>query len=222
MDRSERFAVWGGRGQARVLLEIIDWQGNGKVVVFFENDRTVVSPLPGVPIYYGLEGYREWLSLQPKTERVSAIAAIGGDRGRVRLDYLAMFEKDGLLTRSLVHPTASLLSGAAIGSNCQILAHAVVGVNSVLGAACIVNTKASVDHDCHVADGVHIAPGATLCGEVSVGCCSFVAAGAVILPRITIGSNVIIGAGSIVTRNVPDNVVVYGNPAKIIRENECV
>jgi acetyltransferase-like isoleucine patch superfamily enzyme len=47
----------------------------------------------------------------------------------------------------------------------------------------------------------------------------FVAVGATILPGVHIGDEVIVGAGAVVTKDVPSNVVVAGNPAKIIREN---
>jgi maltose O-acetyltransferase len=41
--------------------------------------------------------------------------------------------------------------------------------------------------------------------------------GAVVLPRIKIGSNAIIGAGAVVTKDVPDNAVAVGNPARVVR-----
>ena len=41
--------------------------------------------------------------------------------------------------------------------------------------------------------------------------------GATILPNISVGKNAIVGAGSVVTRDVPDNAVVAGNPAKVLR-----
>ncbi|EER9293197.1 N-acetyltransferase, partial [Escherichia coli] len=44
-----------------------------------------------------------------------------------------------------------------------------------------------------------------------------IGANATILPGIIIGENSIIGAGSVVTKDIPDNVIVAGNPAKIIR-----
>ena len=46
----------------------------------------------------------------------------------------------------------------------------------------------------------------------------FVAVGAIILPGVKIGDEVIVGAGAVVTKDVPSNCVVAGNPAKIIRE----
>jgi len=47
----------------------------------------------------------------------------------------------------------------------------------------------------------------------------FIAVNATILPGVHVGDEVIVGAGAVVTKNVPSNVIVAGNPAKIIREN---
>lgn len=48
----------------------------------------------------------------------------------------------------------------------------------------------------------------------------WIGGGAIILPGITIGDNVVIGAGSIVTKDIPSDVIAYGNPCKIMRKNE--
>ena len=47
---------------------------------------------------------------------------------------------------------------------------------------------------------------------------AWIGAGAIICPGVTIGKNSVVGAGAVVTKDVPDNVIVGGNPAKIIRE----
>ena len=47
----------------------------------------------------------------------------------------------------------------------------------------------------------------------------FIAVGAIILPGVKIGDEVIVGSGAVVTKDVPSNTVVAGNPARIIREN---
>jgi maltose O-acetyltransferase len=53
-------------------------------------------------------------------------------------------------------------------------------------------------------------------GAVNIGNMVFIGVGAIILPNVRIGNNVIIGAGSVVTRDIPDNSVAVGNPAKIV------
>ncbi|GHT69043.1 hypothetical protein AGMMS50239_35190 [Bacteroidia bacterium] len=56
-----------------------------------------------------------------------------------------------------------------------------------------------------------------LLADVYIGKNCFIAVGATIMPGITIGDEVIVGAGSVVTKDVPSNTIVAGNPAKIIR-----
>lgn len=58
--------------------------------------------------------------------------------------------------------------------------------------------------------------GYTKIGKIKIGDNVFIGANATVLPNVTIGNNSIIGANSVVTKDVPDNVVVAGNPAKII------
>jgi maltose O-acetyltransferase len=53
---------------------------------------------------------------------------------------------------------------------------------------------------------------------VTIGNDCWIGGGSIILPGVTIGSGVTVGAGSVVTKNVPDNVLVAGNPAKIVRK----
>ena len=90
-----------------------------------------------------------------------------------------------------------------------------IQIGTKIGNHCIVNTAASIDHDCVLEDFTFVGPNATLCGEVHIGEGSFIGAGSVILPGIKIGKNCMIGAGSVVTKDIPNNVTVYGNPAKI-------
>lgn len=52
-----------------------------------------------------------------------------------------------------------------------------------------------------------------------IGNCCFIGVRSIVLPGVTIGNEVIIGAGSVVTKDIPSNCIVAGNPAKIIREN---
>ena len=56
-----------------------------------------------------------------------------------------------------------------------------------------------------------------IAGQVTIGKGSVVCAGAVVLPGMRIGENAVVGAGAVVTRDVPDHCVVFGNPARIVK-----
>lgn len=58
-----------------------------------------------------------------------------------------------------------------------------------------------------------------LLADVYIGKNCFIAVGAIIMPGVTIGDEVIVGAGSVVTKDVPSNTIVAGNPARIIKTN---
>jgi sugar O-acyltransferase (sialic acid O-acetyltransferase NeuD family) len=209
--------LWGTTGQAKVLGEFISDLGY-RLVAVFDNNPAAVSAFPEVPLYVGEPGFQKWLAGGPRGG-TAFLVAIGGSRGRDRLEILTRLKLAGLQPVVVVHPRAYVARHARVGEGGQILANAAVGEGAVLGAACVINTAASVDHDCVLGDGVHVAPGATVAGDVTVGTCSFIAVGAVVLPRLRIGAHTTVGAGSVVTRDLPDGVVAYGNPARIIRPN---
>jgi acetyltransferase-like isoleucine patch superfamily enzyme len=89
-----------------------------------------------------------------------------------------------------------------------------VNAAAEIGRGVIVNTSASVDHDCRVGEFAHLAPGSVLGGEVVVGARAFVGLGARILPCVTIGEEAVVGAGAVVLRDVPPGATVVGVPAR--------
>lgn len=206
---------WGATGQARVLAEFIGSIGY-QLVALFDNNPTTQPPIPGVPLFFGMEGFEKWRGEQ-SGQQVFGLVAIGGSRGRDRTELQSTLQQRQIEPATAVHPKAITATNAVIGRGSQLLAGAIVCAEATLGDSCIVNTGASVDHECHLGKGVHIGPGAVLAGCVSVGDYSFIGAGAVVLPRVKIGRNVIVGAGAVVTRDLPDDCVAYGNPARVKR-----
>lgn len=83
-----------------------------------------------------------------------------------------------------------------------------------IGKSTLVASKVTIL--CH--DHCKRVDGQPLLADVYIGERCFIAVGATILPGITIGNEVIVGAGAVVTKNVPSNCIVAGNPAKIIRQ----
>jgi sugar O-acyltransferase (sialic acid O-acetyltransferase NeuD family) len=214
MRNVARYVLWGSAGHAKVLAEAIALLG-GQVIAQFDN-REVPPALPDVPLYFGEEGFQCWAETVGDLPGVHGLAAIGGQRGRDRLAIQQLFRRRGLSLPCLIHPAAVVSSSARIGPGSQVLALANVAAGVCLGEACLINHCASVDHESILGDGVHLAPGATLCGCISVADNVFIGAGAIVLPRLSIGADAVIGAGAVVTRNVPAGATVVGNPARSI------
>lgn len=104
-----------------------------------------------------------------------------------------------------------------------------VGNNFVMQEEVVIDTShcwhITIGHHVTLAPRVHILAhdastkrflGYTRIGKVSIGNQVFIGASTLVLPGVSIGSNVIIGAGSVVTRDIPDDVVAAGNPARVI------
>jgi acetyltransferase-like isoleucine patch superfamily enzyme len=85
-----------------------------------------------------------------------------------------------------------------------------------------INRGTTIGHHTSIGRGCSINPGVNIGGLTTIGEYTTIGIGSNIFDRISIGSNTIIGAGSIVTKSIPDNVIAYGNPAKIIKENPTV
>jgi sugar O-acyltransferase (sialic acid O-acetyltransferase NeuD family) len=113
-----------------------------------------------------------------------------------------------------IHPSAVISASVRMGDGVMIAANATLNPMVEIGRGVICNTSTSIDHECVIGDFAHIAPGAVLCGNVNIGRSTFVGANSVIRQGITIGNNVTIGAGTVVIKDIPDNAVVIGNPAR--------
>ncbi|MEE9312012.1 MAG: acetyltransferase [Planctomycetota bacterium] len=115
----------------------------------------------------------------------------------------------------LIHPSGTVSNSASIGAGSFVAAGAVVGPDANLGRYCLVNTCASVDHDCVLGEGVHVSVGARLAGNVRVDADTLIGAGATVIPGIKIGKEVTIAAGAVVVKDVPDGATVMGVPGTI-------
>lgn len=194
----------GASGHAKVIIDILKTQ-HINILGLFDDNPDLKSLLE-----YPVLGK---LSLDLLKDDV-LIISIGNNKTRKKV--VGSLPENTKYGRA-ISPLASVSEYAKVDAGTVIMQGAVIQSSTIIGKHCIINTQASVDHDCLIEDFVHISPHGCLCGGVAVGEGSQIGAGAVVIPGVSIGAWSIIGAGSVVLRDIPDGVVVAGNPAKIIR-----
>lgn len=120
---------------------------------------------------------------------------------------------------NIIHPDAVVSPTAKIGKGVLIECGCLITPSPVIGNNVVVNTGSQVNHDNIVEDHVYIASGVILSGGVTIGNNTLLDDGVIVTLGTKVGKDSLIGAGAVVTKDIPDGVVAYGNPCKVVREN---
>lgn len=210
----KKLVIVGAGGHARVVADLVRRAGAFEIAAFVDE----LAEQRDGDLYLGAR-----LFAGPTALERARRAGIGyglpafGDND-ARLGCCERLRAHGYEIVSAVHPGAVVADDVAFGAGTVIIAGAVVNAAARLGEACIVNSGATVDHDCFLGDGVHIEPGAHLGGTVRVGRATTIGIGAVVAKNHSVGAHSHVGAGAVVVRDLPDAVVAWGVPARVVRE----
>ena len=213
-DALQPIILLGGGRHCKVVLDLILQIGEYTV--------TGISDIPEKMGSLVIDGFHinvmdKSLTLKPG-EICYAFVTHGENLG-VRKRLYEQAESREYIFPVLKSPHAYISPYSSIGKGTLIVQKSSVNPSTVIGVNVIINTSSIVEHDCVIGDHSHLGPGAVLCGGVNVGHSTFIGASSVVNPNVTIGDNVLIGSGTVVIKDVPDNVVVVGNPGQIIRDN---
>ena len=201
--------IYGAGGHGKVVLDAALAGGwNGPILL--------VDAAPAVPEIRGVTVQSldrvEWAALRP----FDFVCGIGTNSAR-RAVFQQCLDHGGEPV-SIRHPSTVVSEDTKVDVGCFLAAGAIVNPGAVIGSNCIINTSASVDHDCRIGKHVHICPGVRLAGNVTVGDGTMIGIGSSVIQGVRIGARCVIGAGSVVVRDVPDDCVAFGVPARVRRE----
>ncbi len=145
---------------------------------------------------------------------------IGFGAMKFRKKVFEFFKEQGWEAVNIIHPHAVVATTAKLGEGILIEAGCLVTPAPIIGNNVVVNTGSQINHDNIVEDHVYIASGVILSGGVKVKTNTLLDDGVVVTLGCCIGTNCVIGAGAVVTKDIPDNVVAYGSPCKVVRNND--
>jgi sugar O-acyltransferase (sialic acid O-acetyltransferase NeuD family) len=181
------------------------------VAAFVDNVETGVLPKDLQPIVRGDALYSRLTDLPvafPLTTPGHRQSAVNESTGRGFSHFATVNDPTSVIASTATFEEGLLTNGMSI-----------VGAKSVIGRFVIINRGVSIGHHVSMDDFVTLGPGCVICGLCTIGKGAFVGSAAVVNPRLSIGSNAVIGSGAVVTRDVPDNCLVVGNPARIVKED---
>jgi UDP-perosamine 4-acetyltransferase len=202
--------VIGAGGHAKVVIEIL--REMGYQTDFCVGGHDSPDKCMNIPV---LKGDEHLYKLRDDGYRL-VFPAIGENKLREKLANLSLALGYELV--NAISPFSRVSASAIIGKGIAIMSGAIVNAESEIKDLVIINTGASIDHDCCIGTCTHIAPQCALAGNVKIGENAFLGIGTNVIPNINIGDNTIIGAGGVVVSDIPSSVTAVGVPAKILNK----
>lgn len=207
--------IIGAKGFAKEVLEVIHQLNQLENLVFYDD----VNDDAPYKLYGQFPVLRTTQEATVYFKTIDNQFTIGIGNPVLRKKLYDKFKDLGGEFTSTISPLATIgCYGNQIESGCNIMTGTVITSDITIKKGILINLNCTIGHDSMLGEFVELSPGVHISGNCKIGDYSILGTNASMLPKLTIGKNVIIGAGSVVTKNLPDNCVAVGIPAKIIKE----
>lgn len=207
----EKIIVYGAGEFSELIDNLLTYKEDFQIAAYCDdNPEKFGTERNHIPILSG----DEVLAFAREKEINKGIIAIGNNR--VRAEKFRLFSRAGIKLISVIHPRSLIDTQVTYGSNVIIEMGTAIHTKTKVGDNVFLGGEALLGHHNIIGDHVLVGGGAAFGGSVKVGDYSTIGVGASIKPGVTIGSGSIVGVGAVVVKDVPDNVIVAGVPAKII------
>ncbi|SEA69983.1 NeuD/PglB/VioB family sugar acetyltransferase [Psychroflexus halocasei] len=167
--------------------------------------------------------YGKYPILKTKTEAQDFFTSssnkftLGIGNSKIRYKLYKQFKDLGGVLQSTVSSETNIGKYSTIKEGCNILSGVHISNDVLIGKGSLIYYNVIITHDVKIGDFVELSPACKLLGRVNIGDYVQIGSGAIILPNLSIGVGAVVGAGAVVTKDVPSNSVVVGNPAKRIK-----
>jgi sugar O-acyltransferase (sialic acid O-acetyltransferase NeuD family) len=207
----------GGGTQVSYSIDIIEKQNLHTIVGIIDSNKEIGDKLYG----YSIIGRQSDIVELVYEYTIEGCVITIGDNWSRKIVYEEISKHmPSILWPNVIHPSVIIANYVTLGKGILAMAGVIINSGAHIGNFTNYFTNCNVEHDCFIDDFSSISAGVVLGGKVRIGKYTAIALNATVFDRLTIGQNSVIGAASLITKDIPDNVLVYGNPGKIIRERE--
>jgi sugar O-acyltransferase (sialic acid O-acetyltransferase NeuD family) len=207
----KNIVVWGTGAHYTSLKSIIE-QNNFNIAAYIDKNFNRTNLDFDIPIFSGVEDFLEFVDAN-NIRNLYSVVAISNKFKKIRVSNYELLLEHNVIPLSIFDKSSIIRDDTSLGVGIQVMSNAFINSGVKINNYCIINSGAIIEHDCILEEGVEVGPGAILTGKVHIKKFTQIGAGAVLLPGIVIEENCVVGAGSVVTKNLPENAIVIGNPA---------
>jgi sugar O-acyltransferase (sialic acid O-acetyltransferase NeuD family) len=215
MPDLKNIVLFGSSEHARVVADIVECMGKYQICGIIDSYKEPGACFGGYDI---IGSETNLLELQKTYSFDCGIICIGHNFMRQDFARRILNLNPKFHFINAIHPSAVVARSATLAGGVVVAAGAIINPGAQIREHVLVNTKASVDHDCVLEACSSVGPGAVLGGCVKLGALGAIGIGATVIHGVNIGSNVVVGAGAVVIRELEPNQVVVGVPAQKIKD----
>ncbi len=201
---------------SRILDSLVS-QNYAEEVVIVQN-MEVDEKIPFCPpgIQYKKLFWNEWKFDPARHKCIPALVTPSS-----KMKVVDFFKRNCLVERehylTLHHSSAVIASTVTVGEGSFIEPGTVLASFARIGFAVYVNRGCTIGHHTEIGDYLMTGPGVHIAGHCKIGAGVRLGIGSLVFDHVNIGENTIIGGGSVVTKDIPANVIAWGNPCKVIK-----
>ena len=202
--------ILGASGHAKVIIDALHCRNKEKKdyqnIFLLDDNESLIGQT--------ILGHRVMGKISDCEKYAADRFVIGIGNNRIRKMIAEQYQLNYI---SVFHPSAVISEDADIAEGTVVMAGAVINPGVRIGKHCIINTAATVDHDCWLEDYVHLSPGAHLSGAVHIGEETWLGTGSNVKNNMTIADHVMTGVGSVVVKDLKEAGTYVGAPANRIK-----
>ena len=207
--------IVGAKGFAKEVLEVFYQLNQTENIVFYDDVNSDI----GDSLYNIFPILKSEDAVHDYFLKYGNQFTVGLGNPILRFKLYNKFIKLGGSFESSISPLAQIGHfGNEMQTGINLMTGSILTNDVKIGKGVLINLLCTIGHDVIIGDFVELCPNVNVSGNCIIGNFSFIGTNTVILPGIKIGCNVIIGAGSVVTKDIPDNCMAFGIPAKVVKE----